>query len=668
MLKSVCGYCGVGCGLEYEPDKLVGDLSYPANEGAVCAKGVSELMSIDTPTRLLRPHIRETHNRLFEPLSWDMAISVIADKIRKSDPKRIGLYLSGQLLSEDYYVANKLGKGFIGTNNVDTNSRTCMSSAVVAHKKVFGADYVPVRMNDVNHADLLILAGANPAEAHVVFHNKIKKARKRGLKVVVIDPRYTETAQHADLYLPIRVGSDIDFFNLVARRIIEDGRVDETYLDKHVNGYDHYRGKMLRTPKKKMLKRCDIDEEQFEAFMKLFYSSENIISAWTMGLNQSVQGVDKNFAIINLHLLTGKIGREGNGPMSLTGQPNAMGGREVGGLSTMLAVHLDFDEESIEKVSQFWGTQNIDDKPGLTAFEMIEAAEKGKIDMLIIAHTDPVYHLPNRARVEAALKKVPFVVEINAYDDSETKQFVHLRLPAAPWGEKEGTQTNMDRTVMRQERLTRRSIDCKPDWEIFAMIGRKLGFEKAFAFTSPKEVFEEYSRMTRLSPQGHLNLYEADYEALKEAPFVWGEGLFEKHEYFTPDKKANIFFVENLRRSERITLDYPYVLITGRIRDQWHSMTKTGFVTRLQKHKPSSFVEMNSEDARELGIADGDRVNVATARGELILPACVSDDIRPKTLFIPVTERRINYLTNDLLDPQSKEPDYNHNAARVSRF
>ena len=669
MIKSVCGYCGVGCGLEFDSKKLVGDIAYPTNEGLVCSKGVSELHTIDTATRLLRPHMRSTGGAMeMIPVEWDLAVETIVHKIRSTEPQRIGFYLSGQLLTEDYYVANKLGKGFLGTNNVDTNSRTCMSSAVVAYKRIFGVDYVPVRMDDIEVCDLLILAGANTAEAHVVFNNKIKKAKKRGLKTVVIDPRRTETAEQADLHLPIRPGSDIDFFNLVAERLIQDARIDTAFIQNHVEGFESYLKKIKKIAKTKLFKRCGLSKEQLEAFMQLFYESENIISAWTMGLNQSVQGVDKNMALINLHLLTGKLNKPGNGPFSLTGQPNAMGGREVGGLSTMLAVHLDFDEESIRKVGAFWKTENISSEPGLTAFELIEAAEQKKLDLLIICHTDPVYHLPNRKRVEAAMKKIPFVVEINAYDNSETKPFAHLRLPAAPWGEKEGTQTNMDRTVTRQEKLTRKSIDCKPDWEIFAMIGQKLGFVTAFNYKNAGEIFDEYKEMTKLSKEGHLNLYDLDNESLVNGSFVWGEKLFEDHRYYTETGKANLFFVENERQSEAASLEYPFILLTGRIRDQWHSGTKTAFVDKLLKHKPLSFIEINTADAALLKISDGDDVKVSTRRGSLVLKAKLTDSIREKTLFVPVTERKINYLTNDLLDPHSKEPDFNHSAAVIQKM
>lgn len=662
MIKSVCGYCGVGCGLEFEENKLVGDVVYPVNEGKVCSKGVSELLSIQTPSRLLRPHIRESILDDYKITSWDEAISKIASKLKNTDPQKIGFYLSGQLLTEDYYIANKLVKGFLGTNNVDTNSRTCMSSAVVAHKKAFGIDYVPVRMEDIFKANLLILVGANTSEAHVVFHNNIKRAKKNGLKIIVIDPRFTDTAKNADLHLPIKPGSDIDFFNLVSKRIIDENLVDEKFIENHVNNYELLKNKFKRIPVTKMLKRTGLSKEQFEEFWVYFKTSENIISAWTMGLNQSVQGVDKNLALINTHLLTGKIFKEGNGPFSLTGQPNAMGGREVGGLSTMLAVHLDFDKESIKKVSNFWKTDRIQNKPGLTATQMIHS----NLDVLVICHTDPVYHLPNRNRIERLIKKIPTVIEINAYENSETSKFAHIKLPAAPWGEKEGTQTNLDRTITKQEKLTRTSIDCKPDWEIFQLIAQKLGFKEAFNYNSTKEIFEEFQKMTKLSP--HFDIDQVDYNELSTKPFIWGEKIKENKEFFTKNKKANLHFVQNSLQSEKTSIKYPFILLTGRTRDQWHSGTKTNLPRTLLKFKDLDFCEINPKNAKELNLEDGDKIKVSSIRGNIESKALITDTIRENTVFIPVSNRDINYITNDLLDKESLQPDYNHSAVRIEKL
>lgn len=659
MIRSVCGYCGVGCGLEYEEMTLIGDVAYPSNHGSVCSKGVSELVSMQTPSRLLRPKMRESLETPYTIVEWETAIGKIADTIRQTPKEKVGFYLSGQMLTEDYYIANKLAKGFIGTNNIDTNSRTCMSSAVVAYKKSIGADFVPTRMDDIFKADLLILAGANTAEAHVVFHNQIKKAKKAGLKVIVIDPRKTDTAAIADLYLPIKPGSDIDFFNLVCKRILDEGLYDSIYVQEKLENFETFKNKFKRVAVTKMLKRTGLSAEEFESFWSIYKESENIMSAWTMGLNQSSQGVDKNLALLNTHLLTGKIFKEGNGPLSLTGQPNAMGGREVGAFATMLAVHLGYDKESIQKVSTFWNTDKIGKKPGLTATQMLEA----DLDVLIICHTDPVYHLPNRNRVEEQIKKIGLVVEINAYENSETADFAHIRLPAAPWGEKEGTQTNLDRTITKQERLTRMSIDCKPDWEIFQLIAQALGYARAFGYTQPQEIFDEYREMTKLCD--YLDIHKATYESIAKEPFVWGETI---KDYLTPEKKGVLHFVQNKLLSEKTDLEYRFLLLTGRTRDQWHSGTKTNLPQTLLKYKPLDFCEMNPIDAKELGIKEGDAIKVISKRGELVTVATITPKIREKTLFIPISNRQVNYLTNDLLDKESLQPDYNHSAVKIEKM
>ncbi|KIM07232.1 MAG: nitrate reductase [Sulfurovum sp. FS08-3] len=659
MIKSVCGYCGVGCGLEYEPHKLIGDVAYPTNEGKLCSKGISELVSIQTPTRLLRPHMRKSIEQPFGVSTWEEAIATIANTIKATPKEKIGFYLSGQMLTEDYYIANKLAKGFLGTNSIDTNSRTCMASAVVAYKKSLGADFVPVRMEDIFKSNLLILAGANTAEAHVVFHNQIKKAKKEGLKVVVIDPRFTDTAKIADLYLPIKAGSDIDFFNLLSKRIIDEKLYDEDFVHTKLENFESFVNKFKRIPTTKMLKRTGLSMPIFEAFWQLYKNSPNIITAWTMGLNQSSQGVDKNLALINTHLLTGKIFKEGNGPLSLTGQPNAMGGREVGGLSTMLAVHLGFDEASIAKVSQFWKTDNINPQVGLTATQMLHA----NLDVLIICHTDPIYHLPNRHKNEASLRKIALVVEINAYENSESAAFAHIRLPAAPWGEKEGTQTNLDRTITKQERLTRTSIDCKSDWQIFQLLAQALGYKEQFNFDTPQAIFDEYKAMTRLN--GYMDIYKTSYEELVKKPFVWGEEI---RDFLTPNQKGVLHFVQNHLLSEKPNLEYPFVLLTGRTRDQWHSGTKTNLPTTLLKYKALNFCEIHPHDAKELGINEGDSIEVISRRGKVQTKALITPTIREKTLFIPISNREINYLTNDILDKESLQPDYNHSAVKVNKL
>ncbi len=659
MIKSICGYCGVGCGLEYDKNNLKGDKAYPINSGKVCKKGVSELISMQPDTRLLKPIMRDNIQQDFSSITWDVAIKKIAQKIKQTSKNKIGFYLSGQLLTEDYYIANKLGKGFIGTSNVDTNSRLCMSSAVVAYKKTIGADFVPVRMEDIFHANLLILAGSNAAESHVVFHNHIKKARKMGLKVVVIDPRRTETAKTADIHLSIEPGSDIDLFNLISKRLIEDNLYNKQFIQDHINNFDELKDNLKNNSTTKMLKRTGISCELFEEFFELYKNSENIITAWTMGLNQSVQGVDKNVALINTHLLGGKIFKKGNGPFSLTGQPNAMGGREVGGLATMLAVHLGFDEQSVEKVSKFWKSKNVADKEGLPVTKMLES----DLDILIICHTDPIYHLPNRHKMQELIKKIPLIVEINAYENSETAKYTHIRLPAAPWGEKEGCQTNLDRTIAKQEQLTKKLGDSKADWEIFQLLAQELGYKRAFNFKNTEEIFNEYKEMTRLNT--HMDIYKLNYDKLRNNSYIWGQKI---DNFLTTDKKGNLFFVHNQQLSEKRSQEFPFILLTGRTRDQWHSGTKTNLANSLLTYKELNFCEINTQDAKILDITNGDSIKIISKRGELKTTAVVTEDMHKNCIFMPISNKEINYLTLDVYDSESMEPDYNHSAIKIIKL
>ncbi len=666
MTQTVCAYCGVGCKFELIQDKLKGVKDYPTNQGMSCAKGISQSQTIHT-NRLLEVQYRDSIHDTFRPSTYEESFQFIAEKMKQTtNPDRIGFYLSGQMLNEDYYVANKLAKGFVGTANCDTNSRTCMASAVVGYKKSFGMDYVPVRMEDIEHCHLMILIGANVAESHVVLSNRIKKAQKKGLKVVVIDPRFTLSAKYADLYLPIKVGTDIDLLNLLAIKLIKSGHIDHNFIANHTNDFNAYQEKLLHLDEERLLESTEIDRSLFNAFYHLFIKSQNIITAWTMGLNQSVQGVDKNLAVNNLHIITGQINKKGSGPFSLTGQPNAMGGREVGGLSTTLAVHLDYNEANCKVVSDFWESKNLPSSNGLTAFEMIQKADQNELDILIICHTDPVYHLPHRTFVEEAFKKIPLVIEINAYEESETSKFAHILIPAVPFGQKEGTQTNLDRTLTRVIAFeTKHGL--LQDWEVFAQIGKYLGHEKAFDFKSSKEVFEEYQEMTKLSYKRNLDIYKTNYDALEHTPFIWGEALYDENYFLTADKKANLFFIENQNLSEQPSEAYPFILLTGRTRDQWHTGSKTVYAENLLKYKELEFVEINQEDAVALQLNEGEIVKVVSIRGELKAKV-VFADINAKTIFIPISHRNINYLTDDKLDPHSKEPDYNHSAVRIEKI
>jgi ferredoxin-nitrate reductase len=662
MYKSnTCVYCGVGCQFKYINGKLK-----PLN--GACSKGLSQLETIHT-NRLLNIKQRENINDNYKISTYEDSLKYIASKIKITNPKKIGFYLSGQMLNEDYYVANKLAKGFIGTSNCDTNSRTCMASAVVGYKKSFGLDYVPLRIDDIDYCNLLIITGANPAEAHVVLFNKIKKAQKKGMKVIVIDPRFTETAKIADLYIALKVGTDIDLLNLLAIKLIKNNKINHSFIQNHSNNFEEFKNNLLNLNVEKLLNTTQITKEVFEEFYNIFINSNNIITAWTMGINQSIQGVDKNLAINNIHIITGQINKKGSGPFSLTGQPNAMGGREVGGLSTTLAVHLDFDGkdgQNYKKVSKFWNSDNLASQNGLTAFEMIEKASINELDILIICHTDPIYHLPNRNFVENAFKNIALVVEINAYENSETSKFTHIQLPVVPFGQKEGTQTNMDRTLSIVEALEPKN-NILQDWEIFAKLGQYLGYENSFNFKNSKDIFEEYQEMAKLSYRQHLNIFDTSYNKLKNNSFVWGENLYNNNKFFTSNQKANLFFVKNKNLSEQINEQYPFILLTGRIKDQWHTGSKTLQVKRLLKHKSLNFVEINKNDANKLKLNDGDIVNIISRRGSISSKIIISN-INQNTLFIPITNKNINYLTSSLIDFTSKEPDYNYSAVKILKI
>ena len=633
--NTTCAYCGVGCGLsvDFEKNKIFGNREHITNSGLVCLKGSQQLRYI-SKNRILAPLYRENRDSPFREISWDDAIDIIVRKIQATSSDKIGFYLSGQLLNEDYYVANKLAKGFIKTNHVDTNSRTCMASAVVGYKKSIGLDYVPLTQQDALDSDLYILIGANIAESHIVLHQKVRKAQKRGLKVVTIDPRKTKTAKTSDLHIAINSGGDIYFLNAVAKRLYQLGKFQPSLS---LLGYGEYLQKLVNIDIDTNLERAGVSKEEFEQFIQLWINSENIVTSWTMGINQSINGVASNLAIINLHLLTGKIFKPKNGPLSLTGQPNAMGGREVGGLATTLAVHLDYTPENVKKVEEFWNTSGIPQQAGLTAFEMIE---RGNLDFLLVAHTDPVYHLPNRNLVEERFSNIGFIVELNSYTNSETSKFADMILPASPFGEKEGTQVNLDRVLNYQAPLYPKSGLSLQDWEIFAKIGQGLGYHNEFSYQNSEEVFNEYREMTKLSPD--IDIYKTSYSQLKKSSFRWGEEF--------KFKKANIIFPDEVESFDKPSKEYPFQLLTGRLRDSWHSETKAGIGV--------DFCEISKIDSMKLGICDGEVVRLKSRYGEVECRAKITDTLREGYIFVPLHFREVNYLTSPEIDKTSKEPEY----------
>ena len=635
MINSICSYCGVGCGLDIDKErgKISGQKEHIINSGKLCSKGVSQLKYIDK-NRILKPLFRESLEDDFSEISWEKAIKIVGDKIKETVPNKIGFYLSGQLLNEDYYLANKLAKGFIKTNIVDTNSRTCMASAVVGYKKSLGLDFVPVTQKDAIESDLYILIGSNLAESHIVLSQKIKDAKKRGLKIIVIDPRETKTSKMADLHIQIESGKDLFLLQAISKKLFE---LEKYAPNIELIGYKEYVKQIKEVDISENIEIAGVSKSQFQDFISLWIASENIVTSWTMGINQSVNGVAGNLAIINLHLLTGKIFKDKNGPLSLTGQPNAMGGREVGGLSTTLAVHLDYTSENIKKVEKFWNTKNIPTENGLTAFEMIE---KGALDFLLVSHTDPVYHLPNRNLVENEFRKIGFVVEINAYKNSETSKFSNMILPASPFGEKYGTQTNLDRVVNLQKPIYKKSGDSLQDWEIFAKIGIELGFKREFSYLDSESVFEEYKKMTKLSPD--IDIWKTSYSDLEIEPFRWGDGY-----YF---QKANLIFPAYEKGADDVSTEFPLLLLTGRVANSWHSGTRISSDT--------AFCNISKNDSLKFGILEKQKISVISAFGKIQIIAKISNTVQDGTVFIPMHFRGINYLTNSNLDRFSKEPEY----------
>ncbi|NPA27935.1 MAG: molybdopterin oxidoreductase family protein [Epsilonproteobacteria bacterium] len=650
-IKTLCGFCGVGCNLEFSQNRLKGAKELP-NEGLICKKGT--LQHLSTSNRLSDPLYREDRSRDFKKISWEEAIDIIAKKIKSISPKKIGFYLSGQLSTEDYYVANKLAKGFVRTNHVDTNSRMCMASAVVGLKMVLGSDYVPLTMEDALRADVVILIGANIANTHVVFFNRLKKEKKRGLKIIVVDPIYTKTAQISDLYLQIAPGRDIEFLNSVAKYLVDNNLIDQEFLEKNTLGFREYLKEINKVDIDKNLSKANISKEDFLKFIELFNSSKRVVSCWTMGLNQSSEGVYKNIALMNLHILSGKVFGDSMGFLSLTGQPNAMGGREVGALASTLAVHLDYSKENVRRVEEFWNSSNMPNEPGLSAYEMVV---EGNLDFLLVAHTDPIYHLPNRNRVEEAFEKIDFVVEINSYKNSLTSKYTNLILPALCWGEKRAVHTNLDRLISMVNPIREPFGKAKRDWEIFSLIGKALGFKEEFSFDSEEDVFNEYKEMTKLSKD--LDIYKISFKDIAKKPQRWGQNL---KSALWDDKKLRIIYPKKNYIALEPNSKYPFILLTIRMENHWHSMSKSSQFNSEEV----DYAFINKDEAQKLNIKEGDKVWLITPFGKVKLRAKYAD-IYKKAVAVYMHYLDVNYLTSDRLDPLSKEPDFKYTPLKVEK-
>ncbi|MFZ0268286.1 molybdopterin oxidoreductase family protein, partial [Caulobacter sp.] len=691
LVKTTCPYCGVGCGVsgavgEARALSVSGDTAHPANLGRLCSKGTALGATVGLEGRLLEPTING------KAASWSDATALVAkrfkDTIAKHGPDSVAFYVSGQILTEDYYVANKLMKGFIGSGNIDTNSRLCMASAVAAHKQAFGADLVPGCYEDLDLADLVVFSGHNAAWTHPVLFRRMEAAKARGQKHVVIDPRRTDTAEGADLHLAIAPQSDVRLWNGLLADLIRRGAIDRDYIAAHVNGFSDVEAALadLDQSPVAVAAGCGVALDDLLKFYNLFADNPKTVSLFSMGANQSAQGTAKGLSILNAHLATGRIGKPGACPFSITGQPNAMGGRETGGMANTLAGHMDFAPADRDRVARFWGAPDTARAPGLKAIDMFEAIHAGKIKAVWVMATNPAVSLPDAGRVREALERCPFVV-VSDCVETDTTAFADVKLPALAWGEKDGTVTNSERRISRQRALFPAPGQTRADWRIIADVAKAMGFD-GFGWASPASVFREWARLTAyentdrlLNLSGLSALAPEAYAGL--SPVQWpvgadGQGtprLFGNGRFQTPDGRARMVPTRPKGPADAVDAVYPMSLNTGRIRDQWHTMTRTGLAPDLCRHAPEPFVEVHPADAEALGVKDGALTRVITARGEAVVLAKVTDRQRVGSVFMPMhwtddfaPSGRSNPLIAPNLDPTSGQPEFKHTPARIRAY
>jgi assimilatory nitrate reductase catalytic subunit len=693
-VRTTCPYCGVGCGLLVERVAggfaVRGDPDHPANRGRLCSKGAALGETLGEAGRLLRPMIGD------RTVDWDEALDTVAGGFRRvieaHGPEAVAFYVSGQLLTEDYYVANKLMKGFIGAANIDTNSRLCMATPVAAHVRAFGADVVPGCYEDVELADLVVLVGSNAAWTHPVLYQRLEAAKRSrpDMRVVVVDPRRTATCGLADLHLALRPGSDAFLFTGLFNHLRREDALDWAFIEAHTEGFaatlEAARGACTSIPE--TARCCGLLEQEVAAFFRLFTARARTVTLFSQGINQSSSGVDKVHTILNVHLATGRIGRPGAGPFSITGQPNAMGGREVGGLATQLAAHVGFDDpEAAARVGRFWGAPNIATRPGLKAVDLFRAVGEGRVKALWVMGTNPMVSLPDADAMRAALGRCELVVVSDCVADTDTLRLAHVRLPAAAWGEREGTVTNSERCVSRQRAFAAAPGEARPDWWIITAVARRMGFGDAFAYRHPEEIFREHACLSGLENRGQrafdisglADAGRASYEAL--APLQWPvrkgapagtARLFGNGRFLRPGGRALLVAVEPAYPTLAAGAGWPLVLNTGRLRDQWHTMTRTGRTARLIAHQPEPALQMHPEDARVHGLSEGMLARVESPRGHVLMRVQLNADQRPGSVFAPIhwndchaAQARVGALVAPVTDPVSGQPEFKHTPVRV---
>jgi len=686
VLRTTCPYCGTGCGVKALVSAsgavgVAGDEAHPANFGRLCVKGAALAETLTDEGRLLHPQIAGAR------ADWDAALALVAEKFRAAidahGPESVAFYVSGQMLTEDYYVANKLMKGFVGSANIDTNSRLCMASSVAGHKRAFGADVVPNVYEDFEAADLVVLVGSNLAWCHPVLFQRLEqaKAARPNMRIVNVDPRRTATSELCDMHLALEPGSDVALFLGLLRFLDRAGKGDDLYVARHTNGLAEALAVARDWDVARVAEATGLARDGVETFYALYAARARAVTVYSQGVNQSVCGTDKVNAILNCHLFTGRIGKEGAGPFSVTGQPNAMGGREVGGLANQLACHMELDDPRHRAIVQeYWRSPKIAQKPGLKAVELFDAVGAGKIKALWIVGTNPVDSMPAADRVRAAIASCPFVVVSDVMAKTDTTELAHVLLPARAWGEKDGTVTNSERRISRQRPLRAPVGEAMPDWWILARVAQLMGFAEAFDYGGPFDIFREYAGLS-----GHLNagardfdisahddITQDEYERLN--PFQWprrkGEPddgkpkrFFAEGGFFTPDGRAR-FVATPFRAPPKKDPRAPFVLNTGRVRDQWHTMTRTGVAPRLSQHIAEPFVEIHPDDAARLGVAPARLARVFNAQGSVILRAQVTDRQRKGSVFAPMhwtdqtsSDCRVDRLVASLVDPVSGQPE-----------
>lgn len=696
VTKTTCPYCGVGCGISVTPDGMgratvAGDKAHPANFGKLCVKGASLGETLGLDGRLLHPTIHG------QRATWNQATRYVADGlarvIDRHGPGAVAFYLSGQLLTEDYYIANKFAKGFLGTGHVDTNSRLCMASSVAGHRRAFGSDTVPNTYSDLDEADLIVLVGSNAAWCHPVLFQRMQAAQKRrGTKIINIDPRRTATSEGADLQLSVKSGMDSVLFSWLLSAMAARGAVDQAYVTEHTSGFEAAlaAARCIAPDISTVAAKTGLEETGITRFTDLFINTQRVVTCYSQGVNQSAQGSDKVNAILNCHMALGRIGMPGCGPLSLTGQPNAMGGREVGGLANMLAAHMNYTPADIARVRRFWDAPNMADTEGLKAVQMFEAIERGEIKALWVMHTNPAVTLPRADAMREGLKKLDlFVVSEAVASTDTTSAGAHVLLPATAWGEKDGTVTNSERRISRQRAFLPAPGEAKPDWEHIQLVAQRMGFDTGFSFPNPAAIFREHAALSALDNDGGrdfdigavADISDDGFERMEPFHWPWRKGeapqerFFAKGGFYTLDRKSRLLPIAEPALAAQCSADYPLLLNTGRVRDHWHTMTRTGKAMTLARHVSEPSVALNPADAEKLGLAAGDFARLDSDHGAATLRVERDAGVPAGMAFAPFHWNdatsglaRIDAVVQPLTDTVSGQPELKATPIRVTRI